>query len=85
MKMEKFAKLFDTEDLGQILVKIDSGENDGAEVRYFFTPPNMGVCSIAIGFKDNLSGWDSADKAFEKVDENSAREMIQDVLKAYGI
>ena len=34
--MNKFAKLYETEDIGQILVMLDQGD-DGPEVKIYFT------------------------------------------------
>ena len=50
--MSKFAKLFEFEDLGQVLVKLDDGD-DGPEVRTYFVPDGFGVCSIAMTFKSD--------------------------------
>jgi len=39
-----FAKLYETEDHGQILVKLDAGDVGQPEVRYYFEPKSLGVC-----------------------------------------
>lgn len=44
--MNYFAKLFEFEDLGQVLVMLDRGD-DGPEVRLYFKPNGLGVCSVA--------------------------------------
>lgn len=44
--MKQFAKLFEFEDLGQVLVMLDRGD-DGPEVRLYFKPDGLGVCSVA--------------------------------------
>ncbi|HEP9000241.1 TPA: hypothetical protein VDU89_006973, partial [Pseudomonas aeruginosa] len=44
--MNYFAKLFEFEDLGQVLVMLDRGD-DGPEVRLYFKPDGLGVCSVA--------------------------------------
>ncbi|WP_426427357.1 hypothetical protein [Pseudomonas palmensis] len=48
--MSQFAKLFEFTDIGQVLVKLDDGD-DGPEVRTYFVPDGLGVCSIAMTFK----------------------------------
>jgi hypothetical protein len=72
-----FAKLFETESTGQILIKLDSGEGDTeAEVRFYVEPPNLGVCSFAAGFKGD-DAWDKAQALFDKMDEAAAIETVQ--------
>lgn len=75
-----FVKLFETE-VGQILVKIDDGE-DGPEVRYYFEPEGLGVCSMALNFKDSDEGdaWDKADKAFALIDKDQAISLVKSLL-----
>lgn len=66
-----FAKLFETEEHGQILVKIDSV--DGCpEVRFYFKPENLGVCSVALEFQDSDRDWDLAEKIFAETTAKSA-------------
>lgn len=69
--MKPFAKLFETER-GQILAKIDSGEDGAPEVRFYASPEGLGVCSVSLNYEDSEAGWDSAEHAFEKVDEAAA-------------
>ena len=64
--MSKFAKLFETEKFGQILVKIDKGEDESPEIRVYVSPPKLGICSWAAGYPDSDEGWDTAEKAFEE-------------------
>ncbi|EKF8202512.1 hypothetical protein PBR95_000485 [Pseudomonas aeruginosa] len=63
--MKQFAKLFEFEDLGQVLVMLDRGD-DGPEVRLYFKPKGLGVCSVACS---NFPGgedeqWDHAESGF---------------------
>ncbi len=76
-----FAKLFVLETIGQVLVKLDDGEN-GPEVRLYFQPEGLGVCSTAFNFKADESGseWDKAEKAFEMVDSDKAEKIVRGVL-----
>lgn len=74
-----FAKLYETEELGQILIKIDDGEG-GPEVRVYFEPKGMGVCSTAYVFSDEATAWDSAEKAFEKLTEQAAADTVKGLL-----
>ena len=72
-----FAKLFNKKDK-QVLVKIDTDSNEGyPEVRYFFEPDDMGVCSVAVGFGSDSDGaWDAALKLFNDVDEKKAFDVV---------
>ena len=80
-----FAKLYEKEGIGQVLVKLDNSEK-GPEIRYYFVPEGLGVCSVAVEFNDNADSWDKADAAFERVNEEQAiqlaREMIQKMAEA---
>jgi len=78
--MEKLAKIFETDKVGQILVKVDADENSKPEVRYFFSPKDMGVCSMAVTFDDSDSGWNSADKLFDKTNEEQALKVICEIM-----
>ena len=67
-----FAKLYETK-LGQILVKLDAGDETEAEVRFYTEPEGLGVCSLALGFND----WDKAEEAFKNVDEARALQVAE--------
>ena len=79
---KKFAKLYEDENLGQILVKIDSAEDDGyeAEVRIYFEPKGLGVCSTVFSY----DSWDGAEEAFDKVDQELCVKLIEPLLKQLG-
>ena len=80
--MERFAKLYEFEDIGQVLVKLDTGD-DGVDVRFFFKPEELGACSLAMTFKRSERGdeWDKAERAFNLVDENKAYALVSETLK----
>lgn len=77
--MNKFCKLYETEECGQVLVMLDSGD-EGPEVRFYFQPVGLGVCAQKLGFTYDDAGWDKAEKAFEKVDEAIAIELVTSLL-----
>ena len=66
---EKFCKLFEVKGKGQILVKMDMNAESQPEVRMYAQPEGLGVCSIAVSFSDDDTGWENAEKWFAKVDE----------------
>lgn len=78
--MDKFAKLFDTDIYGQILVVIDEGD-EGPEVRFSFTPAGLGVCSQAIKYsQESEDGWNNAQNFFDSIDETIAIESIKPTI-----
>ena len=76
-----FAKLYDTE-VGQILAKIDTGEDGLPEVRIFFEPEGLGVCSLAITFNEDTEDgqWEKLDEVFEGLSEDTLVESVKSVL-----
>jgi hypothetical protein len=82
----EFAKLFGAGD-DQVLVKKDADQKGNPEVRFYFVPKKpegLGVCSIAIGWKDDSDdSWAHCDMAFESVTEELARERIQAAFASF--
>ena len=84
-RLKMFAKLYETEETGQVLLKLAEGE-EGPEVRYYFVPKGLGVCSTALEFKDSEKGtaWDKAEAYFNKIDEESAIQMAKAMMLEIG-
>lgn len=81
-----FAKLYDTEEHGQILVKLDQSESDdhsGPEIRYYFEPEGLGVCSIAINAVDTDKGWEAAERIFTETTEERATATVAAAKEKY--
>jgi hypothetical protein len=76
--MSKFCKVFEDDVVGQILVKLDSSEDDKPEVRFYAKPPELGVCSLAMVFEDTGLGWKKAEVVFEDMTESTAAKIIID-------
>ncbi len=72
-----FAKLYGKKQ--QVLVMINEGK-EGPEVRIFSELDGFGVCSTALGFSDDDLGWQKAEKAFEQMDEATARSILEKTL-----
>lgn len=70
-----FAKLYGDDDK-QVLVKLDAAD-DGPEIRFYFQPPDLGVCSVAVGFPDSDEGWDKAEAVFDATTEEGARRVVE--------
>lgn len=81
--MSKFAKLFEFDDIGMVLVKRDTDENGDPEVRLYFEPKGFGVCSTAFGFEEDEheDAAAKAEKAFELIDQERAEKIIRGVLE----
>ena len=82
--MPKFAKLFEFDDIGQVLVKRDTDENCEPEVRIYFEPKGFGVCATAFGFEadEKESASDKAERAFELVDRARAEAIVRNALES---
>lgn len=80
--MKQFAKLFEFEDLGQVLVMLDCGD-DGPEVRLYFKPDGLGVCSVACSNfpGDEDEQWDHAEKGFTTVNSQGVHEIVAEAMK----
>lgn len=79
-----FAKLFDTKRFGQICV-ISGNDNDESapEIRLYFKPEDMGICSQAIIFGDTVNGYKNRDRAFKLMDEETAERLIEKVYTGF--
>jgi hypothetical protein len=75
-----FAKIYETEETGQVLMKVDQGD-EGPEVRFYFVPEGLGVCSMAMQYKDTGEGWEKADKFFEEMTEDRAIEFAKGMMQ----
>lgn len=64
----EFARLFVSRQMGQLLAVIDSAPEGAPEVRLFFSPPKLGVVSVAMQFKDDEEGYFDADQTFKMLD-----------------
>ena len=78
--MQRFAKLFESEKYGQILVKVDADDECHPEVRFYCIPGDLGVCSLAITFEDSDGGWEEADKSFKQIDIEKAEKMVSTIF-----
>jgi hypothetical protein len=74
----KFAKLFDSEKYGQILVLMTSGDLGEPAVELYFRPEGLGVCQMKLGFEDSDDGWDKADVAFERFELKPLEKYVKD-------
>jgi len=80
-----FAKLFDSAEHGQILVKADTDTNCKPEIRFYFEPKDYGVCSMALTYTDTDDGFDKRDSAFEKIDCAFAEKLVGETKSKIGV
>lgn len=78
-----FAKLFERPGYGQVLAKLDVHEGK-PELRWYVQPPELGVCSFALGFEDTDEGWDAAERAFNGADDAAADAAGKALYSAVG-
>jgi len=79
--MSKFAKLFDSENYGQICVIQQAADGTGEpEIRFFASPEGLGVCSVALSYSESDTAWDSCDTTFEKVDLEFAEGVVKPIF-----
>jgi hypothetical protein len=85
--MEKFAKLLEVEGIGQVLAVLDDSKEPkmGACLKVSFQGGvGFGVCSVKLDFKDGDDGWTAAEAALENFDEDTARRMVEPVIKQFA-
>lgn len=78
MTIKPFARLFETDRFGQILVTFSINDLDEPEITFSFTPKNLGICSATIGFDDTEDGLMTAEALFEKF---STLETVLDFIQ----
>lgn len=71
-----FAKIFESEKYGQLLVTKDEGSN-GPRVAVHAQPHDLGVCVIGVNFPDDQGGWDKQDAHFDRMDLEIAETQIK--------
>lgn len=74
--MEKFAKLFETEE-GQIVVLLIPAENGGKEIRFYFEPKQdyITVSNVSYVFNDTIESNAAARAKFDELSEADALEI----------
>lgn len=80
--MNIFAKLFISEKYGQLVAMSQENDEGAPEVRVFCQPPEMGVCSAALTFKDTDKGFDDRDAVFSKFDVEKAEVLAEQIIKS---
>ena len=77
--MSDFAKLFQSEKYGQLVVIMQGSDDGRPELRIFMQPSGYGVCSMGLQYEDSDSGWGKCEANFEKADLAWAERMVQPI------
>lgn len=76
-----FCKIYET-DLGQILVINDTDEACDPCIKILFSPPNLGICTVTMGFStetDSLyEACDKADKGFAMLTKDDVFSIVKE-------
>lgn len=77
--MEKFAKLFEFDDIGQVLVMLDVDQDDDEkpEIKFYFKPEGLGVCSVGTVGTDS---WEIAERRFNLLEADRAHAVVKAVI-----
>jgi hypothetical protein len=75
---EKFAKLFDDTEFGQILITKDTTDDDKPQlsVKFWFEEVN-GYCTYGFEYENTKEGLDNFEKAFNDADINFAIKVVK--------
>jgi hypothetical protein len=72
--MKKFARLFEFDDIGQVLFVLDEGI-DGPEIKIRAAEyRGIDLAITMSGYTDDDAGWDEAEGYLDTIDEIAARE-----------
>lgn len=69
-----FAKIFESEKHGQMLVIKGKDDEGNPAVIVSVMPDSLGLCSASICFEDNDTGWEQRDTTFDLMDEVAAED-----------
>jgi len=76
--MKKFAKLFETEEIGQILVTLDYSDEEEEHQLSLRTETDGVKMVSSICFEDKEGSEESARKAFETITETQAAKICKE-------
>lgn len=77
----KFAKIYENDRLGQVIIMKKQTEIGAPELRFFFQPDGFGVCEFSIGFNDQDASESRFEEAFKEMTPQIAYEIIDGYLK----
>lgn len=83
--MDKFAKLFEFDDIGQVVCLLTTGDN-GPEILVHFQPEGLGVCTQRFSYEDGDEDeqWERADSGFALLDRERVYEMTKPIIDKFS-
>lgn len=79
--MSDFAKLFKTQEHGQILAVLDNDQDDFVPVITIMFMYEEATVSVNLKFSDTDLGYELRENAFNNLSELSASEMVDGIKK----
>jgi len=80
-----FARVFNKEDFGQLIVYLDDTA-DTPGFQFLFFPPGFGVCSASLPINGSDAVWDEAERRLRSESfEDEAWGFLGDALEAAGL
>ena len=76
-----FAKIFQSDTFGQILVKLDENDNLEPEIRFFFNPDQLGTCSVAVSFTNHVNCHSASRTLFDILNLEKAEGAVEGAAK----
>ena len=77
--MMQFAKLFETQDLGQILAFLDKNDQNRPCLRVMFHSPKFhSMVTVTASYSDSAEGHAEAERRLELLSEDDARKIALD-------
>jgi len=73
-----FFRTFET-SLGDVLVMRQDNDEGGPEIRYYFEPETLGLCSIAVCFDED--DYEIRDSQFDKIDLAQAELAAKEICR----
>ncbi len=78
--MSKFAKLFECPENGQILVMLDTNDDDQYVIKLYGQPKNLGVSSTKLTFDEDAPD-EQVQEFFDEIDLKFAQIATKDMFK----
>lgn len=75
-----FAKLFETDYHGQILVVLQRGENGNPELQWSIKPQGFDVCTVSFTYQDTDAAWDTAQALLDDFTQEDAVKIADEML-----
>jgi len=75
-----FAKLFESEAHGQILVVLQRGELGNPELQWSIKPEGFDVCTVNFTYQDTDAAWDTAQELLDNFTLEDALKIADEMM-----